>query len=145
MTPLILAGVSAGREELSWGGHNGSTWLLFHSKKVAGGALPKEGKTGLMLSPGESPPSERSVTQTRCQNQECDRAQTCFQPIAPAEVQPVGKGTAANPAALQAPGLSWHVVLLLRHVFIFCTEQILSVKITPVAKRTEKSNSSKFP
>lgn len=109
--------------------------MLFHSKKMAGGALLKEGKARL-LTFWEGPSSQRSFKQTRCQNWEppkYGRAETHSQPITPA---PDGeKGMAANPTALQVSSLSWYDGLLLIKVLIFHAEQVLSVKIPPVVKR----------
>lgn len=88
------------------GGPGGNTWLLFHSKKVTGGALPIEDKTRLLLLAREGPPRDRSFTQTRCQNwdpPECGRAKICFQPIAPAEGGG-GQGDSSKPCC---PTSSW--------------------------------------
>lgn len=60
-----------------------STWMLFLSKKMAGGALLKEGKARL-LTHREGPSRQRTFTQTHCQNWEPPkrgRAETSPSPL----------------------------------------------------------------
>ena len=89
------------------GAQPGGTWwqhLAAFQLQKGGGRSPAERwqNWAASLSWGGSSQQEELHT-THCQNWEPpkhDRAETCFQPIAPAETQPVGKGTGGQQQTL---------------------------------------------